>query len=57
MKQNALPQDPERFCIHSVAATQTRTVARFTSLDLPGSNNVTIIVGRPQSVVAQRTAT
>jgi Putative auto-transporter adhesin, head GIN domain len=31
--------------------TQTRTVAGFTSLDLAGSNNVTIIVGRPQSVV------
>jgi len=33
------------------AATQTRTVAGFTSLDLAASNNVTIIVGRPQSVV------
>jgi hypothetical protein len=33
------------------AGTQTRTVAGFTSLDLAGSNNVTIIVGRPQSVV------
>lgn len=34
------------------AVTQTRTVAGFTSLDLAGSNNVTIIaVGRPQSVV------
>jgi len=33
------------------AATQTRTVASFTSLDLAGSNNVTITVGRPQSVV------
>ncbi len=33
------------------AATQTRTVARFTSLDLAGSNNVTITVGKPQSVV------
>ena len=32
-------------------ATQTRTVARFTSLELAGSNNVTIIVGRAQSVV------
>jgi len=32
-------------------ATQTRTVASFTSLDLAGSNNVTITVGRPQSVV------
>ena len=32
-------------------ATQTRTVASFTSLDLAASNNVTIIVGRPQSVV------
>jgi putative autotransporter adhesin-like protein len=33
------------------AATQTRTVAGFTSLDLGGGNNVTIIVGRPQSVM------
>jgi len=33
------------------AITQTRTLAGFTSLDLAGSNNVTIIVGRPQSVV------
>jgi Putative auto-transporter adhesin, head GIN domain len=32
-------------------ATQTRTVAAFSSLDLTGSNNVTVIVGRPQSVV------
>ncbi len=32
------------------AVTQARTVAGFTSLDLAGSNNVTIIVGRPQSV-------
>jgi hypothetical protein len=29
------------------AVTQTRTVAGFTSLDMAGSNNVTIIVGRP----------
>ena len=33
-----------------VAVTQTRAVARFTSLDLAGSNNVTVIVGEPQSV-------
>ncbi len=33
------------------AATQTRTVAGFSRLDLAGSNNVTIIAGRPQSVV------
>jgi hypothetical protein len=33
--------------------TQTRTVASFTSLDLTGSNNVTVIVGRPQSVVVR----
>jgi hypothetical protein len=33
------------------AATQTRTMAAFSSLDLTGSNNVTVIVGRPQSVV------
>ena len=34
-----------------VAVTQTRAVARFTGLDLAGSNNVTVIVGGPQSVV------
>ena len=34
-----------------VTATQTRTVAAFTSLDLAGSNNVTINVGRPRHVV------
>jgi hypothetical protein len=34
-----------------VAVTQTRAVAGFTSLDLAGSNNVTVIVGGPQSVV------
>jgi hypothetical protein len=34
-----------------VAATQTRAVATFSRLDLAGSNNVTIVVGRPQSVV------
>ncbi len=34
-----------------VAATQTRALARFTSLDLAGSNNVTVVVGAPQSVV------
>ena len=33
------------------AVTQTRTVASFTGLDLAGSNNVTVIVGAPQSVV------
>jgi Putative auto-transporter adhesin, head GIN domain len=33
------------------AATQTRTVASFTSLDLAADNNVTIIAGRPQSVL------
>ena len=32
-------------------ATQTRTVAGFSRLDLAGSNNVTITAGRPQSVV------
>jgi hypothetical protein len=40
--------------VHSssgAAATQARAVASFTSLDLAGSNNVRIIVGRPQSVV------
>jgi len=34
-----------------VAATQTRAVAAFSSLDLAGSNNVNVIVGAPQSVV------
>ena len=34
-----------------IPATQTRTVPRFSGLDLAGSNNVTVIVGRPQSVV------
>ena len=34
-----------------VAVTQTRTVAAFSSLDLAGSNNVTVTVGGPQSVV------
>jgi len=33
------------------AATQPRTVAAFSSLDLTGSNTVTVIVGRPQSVL------
>ena len=36
-----------------VAVTQTRAVAAFSSLDLAGSNNVTITVGRPQSVVVR----
>ena len=39
------------------AATQTRTVASFTSLDLAGSNNVTITVGKPQSVVVHADST
>ena len=34
-----------------IAATQTRTVAGFSRLDLAGSNNVTVAVGAPQSVV------
>jgi len=34
-----------------VGVTQTRAMARFTSLDLTGSNNVTVIVGGPQSIV------
>jgi Putative auto-transporter adhesin, head GIN domain len=34
-----------------IAATQTRTVAGFSSLELAGSNNVTVVVGAPQSVV------
>ena len=33
------------------AVTQARTVGGFTGLDLAGSNNVTVIVGAPQSVV------
>jgi hypothetical protein len=36
-----------------VAATQTRTVARFSSLDLAGSNDVTVVVGGRQSVVVR----
>ena len=34
-----------------VAATQTRAVPSFTSLDLAGSNEVTVVVGAPRSVV------
>jgi Putative auto-transporter adhesin, head GIN domain len=34
-----------------VAASQSRVLAQFSSLDLRGSNNVTIAVGRRQSVV------
>jgi Putative auto-transporter adhesin, head GIN domain len=34
-----------------VAATQTRTVARFSSLDLAGSNDITVVLGLRQSVV------
>lgn len=34
-----------------VAATQSRALAGFSSLDLPGSNNVTVVVGGRQSVV------
>jgi hypothetical protein len=34
-----------------IAATQTRTVAGFRSLDLAGSNNVVVAVGARQSVV------
>jgi Putative auto-transporter adhesin, head GIN domain len=34
-----------------VAATQTRTVARFSRLDLAGSSKVTVVVGGRQSVV------
>jgi hypothetical protein len=34
-----------------VAATQPRVLARFSSLDLAGSNNVTVVVGGRQSVV------
>jgi hypothetical protein len=34
-----------------VAATQTRSVASFSSLNLAGSNNVTVTIGGPQSVV------
>jgi hypothetical protein len=33
-----------------VAATQARVLARFTSLDLAGSNKVTVVVGGRQSV-------
>ena len=34
-----------------VAASQTRALPRFSSLDLAGSNDVTVLVGGPQSVV------
>jgi hypothetical protein len=34
-----------------VAATQSRVLAAFSSLDLAGSNNVTVAVGRRQAVV------
>jgi putative autotransporter adhesin-like protein len=34
-----------------VAATETRTLAPFTQIELAGSNNVHIVVGGPQSVV------
>ena len=34
-----------------VAATQSRHLARFSRLDLAGSNNVTVVVGGRQSVV------
>jgi putative autotransporter adhesin-like protein len=36
-----------------VAATQSRALARFSSLDLAGSNNVTVAVGGRQSVVVR----
>lgn len=34
-----------------MAATQTRAVARFSRIDLTGSNKVTVVVGGRQSVV------
>lgn len=34
-----------------VAASQTRALPGFSSLDLAGSNDVTVLVGGPQSVV------
>jgi hypothetical protein len=36
-----------------ITAAQTRTVAGFSRLDLAGSNNVTVVVGAPQSVVVR----
>jgi Putative auto-transporter adhesin, head GIN domain len=36
-----------------VGATQTRTVARFSGLELAGSNKVTVVVGAPQSVIVR----
>jgi hypothetical protein len=36
-----------------IAATQTRTVAGFSRLELAGSNDVTVVVGAPQSVVVR----
>ena len=40
-----------------VPATQTRAVPGFTSLDLAGSNNITVVVGLPQSVVVRADST
>ena len=39
-----------------VAATQTRAVPSFTSLDLAGSNQVTVVVGAPRSVTVHADA-
>ena len=36
-----------------IAATQTRSVAGFSRLELAGSNNVTVVVGTRQSVVVR----
>ena len=36
-----------------VPATQTRAVPGFSSLDLAGSNNITVVVGAPRSVVVR----
>ena len=36
-----------------IAVRQARAVAPFTAVDLAGSNNVTVRVGRPQSVVVR----
>ena len=36
-----------------LAASQARAVAAFHGLNLAGANNVTVVVGRPQSVVVR----
>jgi ferric-dicitrate binding protein FerR (iron transport regulator) len=40
-----------------IAATQTRTVAGFSRLELAGSNDVTVVVGARSQSLSVRTAT